>query len=809
MGGPSAKRRAQAEPASKAPAPIMEMEPIIPQLDGTQNTSTDTQIKPLSFTCDSEPTAPVATIDPEQLTTDSLKKLQSAGERRLLDVVDKLRRVGLNGTIELPQLVVCGDQSSGKSSVLEAITEIPFPRKAGLCTRFATEIVLRRQPTSSVTIKINASKLRSTAEQQKLAAFTKTIADLSELPQVIEDATVVMGLRKIGESAAFSRDVLSIEICGPDRPQLTLVDLPGLIHSATKASTDADKDLIFGLVEEYMENPRTIVLAVVSAKNDAANQIILNLIKKMDPTGSRTLGIITKPDYIQGAGDQQFWFDLALNKEVFLKRGWHMVKNRTEEEMHLSFQQRNEAERTFFNKDRFKDLPRPSVGIETLRVRLSNLLLAHLTQELPSLKKEMEEKLKTTLGELHDLGDRRETPQEQRMLLTKISIQIHQILSAAVHGQYVDNFFGSVDFKSPVTNGKSFRRFRAKVQELNQYFAEYIRLHGHKYEFVEKKRTAPMQAKAAPESTWRGLKGGFGMSDAESEEESEEEVAELDAGPCSPEEMTHVEAVNWVRSMIRNCRGHELPGSVNPEVTSHLFWEQSAPWKDIAETHIEQVRSACKHFVQEVLEYAAPSEFRKPLEDSVVSVVLDETLRNAQDELKKLLQDKARPPSTYNHYYSDTIQKLRHDKYKAMLSKAKAAATVKVFGGANNANMNIEVFQQEIEKAIERDMETYAAKEALDCQNAIYKDKMKYFVTAVTDQVIERCMIVPLPSKILDPLAVAAMTDEEVAFIAAEPPETSAQRAFLEQRKQMLEKGKEIFREAMGGMKGRRGKTGL
>jgi hypothetical protein len=76
----------------------------------------------------------------DALTTESLKDLQSSDERRLLDVVDKLRRVGLNGTLELPQLVVCGDQSSGKSSVLEAITEIPFPRKAGLCTRFATEV---------------------------------------------------------------------------------------------------------------------------------------------------------------------------------------------------------------------------------------------------------------------------------------------------------------------------------------------------------------------------------------------------------------------------------------------------------------------------------------------------------------------------------------------------------------------------------------------------------------------------------------------------------------------------------------------
>lgn len=100
------------------------------------------------------------------------------------------------------------------------ITEIPFPRKAGLCTRFATEIVLRRQPTSSVTIKINPSKLRPAPEQSKLSAFSKTITDLAELPEVIEDATREMGLGEIGKSAAFSRDILSVEICGPDRPQL-------------------------------------------------------------------------------------------------------------------------------------------------------------------------------------------------------------------------------------------------------------------------------------------------------------------------------------------------------------------------------------------------------------------------------------------------------------------------------------------------------------------------------------------------------------------------------------------------------------
>jgi len=85
------------------------------------------------------PVTPVM-IDPDSVTTNSLQALQSEDQRKVMDIVDKLRRTGLGGIVELPQLVVCGDQSSGKSSVLEAITEIPFPRKENLCTRFATEV---------------------------------------------------------------------------------------------------------------------------------------------------------------------------------------------------------------------------------------------------------------------------------------------------------------------------------------------------------------------------------------------------------------------------------------------------------------------------------------------------------------------------------------------------------------------------------------------------------------------------------------------------------------------------------------------
>jgi hypothetical protein len=104
------------------------------------------------------PITPVA-IDPEAVTTSSLKALQSDDQRKVMDIVDKLRRTGLSGVVGLPQLVVCGDQSSGKSSVLEAITEIPFPRKENLCTRFATEIVLRRDSSSTIKIRITPSPM--------------------------------------------------------------------------------------------------------------------------------------------------------------------------------------------------------------------------------------------------------------------------------------------------------------------------------------------------------------------------------------------------------------------------------------------------------------------------------------------------------------------------------------------------------------------------------------------------------------------------------------------------------------------------
>ncbi|KAK4618312.1 Dynamin-related protein 4C [Fulvia fulva] len=107
--------------------------------------------------------------------------LQCSRQRKVLDTVDKLRTCGLGSEISLPQLVVCGDQSAGKSSVLEALTEITFPRADELCTRFATEIVLRRAASEAIAIKIIPDTLRSSNEQHAIKAFNEYITNFNSL----------------------------------------------------------------------------------------------------------------------------------------------------------------------------------------------------------------------------------------------------------------------------------------------------------------------------------------------------------------------------------------------------------------------------------------------------------------------------------------------------------------------------------------------------------------------------------------------------------------------------------------------------
>lgn len=117
----------------------------------------------------------------------------SLGDPTLLKKIDALFACGVGNHIPLPQLVVVGDQSSGKSSVLEGLTNLPFPRDSGLCTRFATQITFLRAAETSISVSILPAQNASPEHRLKLQSWSKT--GLKELdPKSFKNIMIEVGV---------------------------------------------------------------------------------------------------------------------------------------------------------------------------------------------------------------------------------------------------------------------------------------------------------------------------------------------------------------------------------------------------------------------------------------------------------------------------------------------------------------------------------------------------------------------------------------------------------------------------------------
>lgn len=420
-----------------------------------------------------------------------LSNIQSDKSRARLEQIAALRARGLGDHVDLPQLVVCGDQSAGKSSVLEGITGIPFPRQDGLCTKFATEIILQNgHGAQRITATIIPSSSRKEPEKASFRAFRHQLETFDELPYVISEAGKLMGVRGYGDictGPAFARDVLRIEVIGPSHLHLTVVDLPGLISVANEEQTEEDVEIVQSLIDDYIEKPRTIILAVVQASNDIANQRIIQKARKVDRAGQRTVGIITKPDLINTGTEGRIAL-LAKNQDsTKLKLGYFIVKNPTPTEMKntVTIQQRHQNEERFFRASPWKEqgLSHDRVGIVALQSFLQDLLDQHIEKEIPKVRQEIRQLIATTEQELALLGEERPTIGHLRLFLSRLAMRFHNLVTSALNGTYHES--ESTYFTSNEDENQCSRRLRARIHQLNASFSDYMRENGEKRKTVE------------------------------------------------------------------------------------------------------------------------------------------------------------------------------------------------------------------------------------------------------------------------------------------------------------------------------------
>lgn len=612
--------------------------------------------------------------------------IQSKAHEELLNVIDHLRSKGISRYIDLPQLIVCGDQSSGKSSVLEAVSTLKFPTKDALCTRFATELILRRSSEVTSTVTIIPDLNRPVQERDLLAGFDCDASVYDDLGHIIDQAGKAMGLKR--SSKVFSADVLRIELSGPQQPHLTLVDLPGLFHSGSKSQSDADAAAVKALVTNYMKKPRGVILAVVSAKNDYNNQIVTKYARDADPEGARTLGIITKPDTLpRGSDSEKLYFNLAEGRDVHFQLGWHVLKNRDYNQRKCSNGERDQSEADFFSKPSgiWLSLNPNQLGIGPLRPRLSRVLQDQILSELHSLIADVTQGIQDCETRLGRLGPARATVREQRRHLHRASDSFTSIIKDAIHGRYESKYFGDAD-----TDDGYARRIRAVVNNLLDRFSDQIKVQGHKYEIVQD----PLETKPK----------------------------------VSPFRVSKAARLAKVKDLIKRNRGKELATISKEETITALFRDQSSPWVGLTNKYATAIFDAVRLAIFMALEATCDPVTKEGIIKSILKPALEDIKNGFDTAVEITLQQHLHGhPITFNSFFQENIQRLRNEHSIEDLSDkletyfGKDPRTDDCIACIDNKQVNVKLLLQALLKANEEDIGTFAASEAHHTAEAFYQ----------------------------------------------------------------------------------------
>lgn len=201
--------------------------------------------------------------------------------KMMIEIRNLLQQVGQTNTVTLPSIVVIGSQSSGKSSVLEAIVGHEFlPKGSNMITRRPIELTLVNDPEA----RVDYGEFPDLG-LHRITDFSLIQKNLTELNQSVSDAECV------------SDDPIHLVIHSPRVPDLSLIDLPGYIQVAGEHQPRELKRKISELCDKYIRGPN-IILAISAADTDLANSTALQASRRVDPRGERTIGVITKMDLV-------------------------------------------------------------------------------------------------------------------------------------------------------------------------------------------------------------------------------------------------------------------------------------------------------------------------------------------------------------------------------------------------------------------------------------------------------------------------------------------------------------------------------
>uniref|UniRef100_A0A7S3JVN6 Dynamin-type G domain-containing protein n=1 Tax=Aureoumbra lagunensis TaxID=44058 RepID=A0A7S3JVN6_9STRA len=519
--------------------------------------------------------------------------------RPWLELAEDLRTLNLDSTLAVPQICVMGDQSSGKSSVLEALSGIPFPRGSGLVTRCPVRLVMRRADSGT---RWQAVASLESSQQSVSAESAEELTNI--LARLMEAST----RQHSSSQGGMSTEAIVVKLTSADAPDLTVVDLPGIVRTTTAGQSINVIDEVNGLIDSYLQEERTIILAVIPANQDIATVDILERAQRVDPKGERTLGVLTKPDLV-GDGNEEEVIAVVKNERKPLKLGYVMVKNRSQAQIKQGTSSeiaRQDEARFFSSHPIFKKLSQNLVGVHTLTTALTKLLVTRIQTQLAPMKRQVEQLYGTVRTELRRVATRGTptTPGEQQKLLITITQDFIRQLHDCVRGEYRDRLIVT----SPTL--RLYTRALVIFQELQSQVVA----------------TAP-----------RFKDRNF---------------------------------VDDLAKKMESLRGRELPGFMSAQSFYMFIQDFIEAWRGPTRAACGQTRALAAEVVADLLHQIAPSyPVLRDAFDTAANSILEQTEDEAITLIDSLLL-REKDPFTINEFLQAHINKLRYDKFETAVDSA-------------------------------------------------------------------------------------------------------------------------------------------
>ncbi|KAG9458235.1 hypothetical protein H6P81_002743 [Aristolochia fimbriata] len=334
--------------------------------------------------------------------------------RPLLDAVDRLRHLQVTKEgIPLPTIVVVGDQSSGKSSVLESLAGISLPRGQGICTR--VPLIMRLQnhscPTPELYLEYNGN-VEKTSE-------TKITDDITAATDVIA-----------GNGKGISHTPLTLVVKKRGVPDLTMVDLPGITRVPVHGQPEDIYEQVSNIIMDFIKPEESIILNVLSATVDFPTCESIRMSQRVDRTGERTLAVVTKADKAP-----EGLLEKVTADDVNIGLGYVCVRNRVGDETYE--EARTEEATLFRSHPLLSKIDKSIVGVPVLAQKLVQIQATSIARCLPDIVKQINLKLTQNLEALNGMPRTPETMAEAMTVFMQILGNAKESLrKILVRGEY-------------------------------------------------------------------------------------------------------------------------------------------------------------------------------------------------------------------------------------------------------------------------------------------------------------------------------------------------------------------------------------